>query len=429
MEFFKFKLKENLPTQVQLSVAFVGIVMVGFVSLGIWFWFGNLEESVSGIGQIVPEGKLRRVMAPLPGLIENVYVKENQIVHEGDLLMELDPKVTAVRSETYEDQVAKLTSELNALKAAVLSGGILEGGLDSMHSEWLAVTRQAYQSRLQAAESDILRNQKTLDLTRANLKKGRDLLKSSEEIFVKYQNMLREGSVSETEFREYEQKVIEQRGEVAALKEEEQVRIHQLAQSKQNLGDIANTYRRELLERLSDVELELSRTKGDSESNQVNQERQFIHAPITGTIHEQEVMGEGEVVNLGDLLLSIVPIDAKLVAEVRVINRDLGYIHLGQKAALRLDALSYQRFGRLDGEVIGISPSTQQDKDGNPFYLVRIRPYKNVLVEQYTGKKYPLRSGMTLGADIITHEKNILSFFTEPISHHFDRAFRDPSNR
>ncbi|WP_241364842.1 hypothetical protein, partial [Escherichia coli] len=77
--------------------------------------------------------------------------------------------------------------------------------------------------------------------------------------------------------------------------------------------------------------------------------------------------------------------------------------------------------------ITAISPSSIIDKEGHPFFSVRIKPEKKQLVKD--GKIYPLKSGMTVSADIITREKNILSFFTEPFHSHIDKAFRDPSNR
>jgi multidrug efflux pump subunit AcrA (membrane-fusion protein) len=149
---------------------------------------------------------------------------------------------------------------------------------------------------------------------------------------------------------------------------------------------------------------------------------------MDGIINEQGIHGSGETVTAGETLISLVPVNSKLIIESRVLNQDMAYIHLGQKVALRLDALPYQHFGKLYGTVISISPSTVQDKDGKPYYLVRIEPEKTTLTE-FTGKTYSLLSGMTVSADFITRKKNIFRFFSDPIQYHLDRAFRDPTTR
>jgi len=135
-----------------------------------------------------------------------------------------------------------------------------------------------------------------------------------------------------------------------------------------------------------------------------------IKAPIDGIVNEQVVKGAGEVVNQGEVLLSLVPKNTKMIAEVKVTNKDLAYIHPGQRTALRIDALPYTKFGRLFGKVIAISPSTQQDKEGKIFYIIRIKPDKDSMTSE-AGVNYPLRAGMTLTADIITREKKYTQLF------------------
>ena len=72
----------------------------------------------------------------------------------------------------------------------------------------------------------------------------------------------------------------------------------------------------------------------------------MILSPIDGTVHQQSVHGSTDVVKAGEALISIVPDDVRLVAEIKVTNQDLSYIQRGQKAAMRLDA--YPFFKNLD---------------------------------------------------------------------------------
>jgi HlyD family type I secretion membrane fusion protein len=176
----------------------------------------------------------------------------------------------------------------------------------------------------------------------------------------------------------------------------------------------------------------VARFRSDAAKANLFEKRFYIKAPIDGIINEQSVHGSGEVVAAGETLFSIVPKNTPMVAEIKVKNQDLAYIYPNQRAALRLDAFPYQRFGRLFGKVESISASTVSTsanggEDRQPFYVIRIRPEKSIF--DLDGKAYAIRSGMTLTADLITHEKSLLSFFTEPMHYHFDKAFRDPTNR
>ncbi len=420
---FHFNEKKSL----QISFIFFSVLVVFAVVFGAWLWYGSLEESITGMGQLIPESKVRRVMSPITGVAVKVLVSEDQNVKKDEVLIELDPEISNVETNNYAEQLHYLMDESNALKSASIGGNFAPSKGQSQ-SAWLQATKQAYEAQSSAAQMQITRAEHLKKQSQERIKQIEQLLQSSEKMLLQYKKLKDEDGLSEKEYIEYEQKVVDLRGQLASSKEELKAREIEHEQAKQALKEVTGSYKKEILTRLLDHEQNVLRLSGELAKQKASKKLLQIKSPVDGIVNEQIVKGEGEVVSPGEVLLSLVPHDTKMLAEVRVTNKDLAYIHIGQRAALRLDALPYNKFGRLDGSVVAISASTQQDKEGNAFYLIRIKPDKNTLKSD-TGQSYPLRSGMTLTADIITREKNILSFFTEPIHYHFDRAFRDPSDR
>jgi HlyD family secretion protein/adhesin transport system membrane fusion protein len=94
---------------------------------------------------------------------------------------------------------------------------------------------------------------------------------------------------------------------------------------------------------------------------------------------------------------------------------------------LRVDAFPYQKYGRLMGMVTAISPSTQKDEKGNSLYKLTITLNDQCL--RFKNECLALRPGMTVSTDLITRNRTLLSFITEPLQMKLDRAFRDPSGR
>ncbi len=426
-----------------LSFAFLALLITGFVGLGLWTWFGSLEESVPGVGQLVPQGKIRRVMSPMNGVVSKMLVEENQSVKAGQVLLILDPEQTEVQQEGVEEQLALLQSEANALRvAATLDGkSRLNVGYGQIQDAWLVATLQAYQAQQAEAEIAIREAEHNYNEQVQRYKQVQDVLRTTQQLMQNYRQLYQEGGLSAKDLYEYEQRLDQQRGELAARSEAKEAARLMLEQARHKPVEIAGTFNREILSRLSEREQKIAELKTNVQQVRLALARQTITAPVDGVINEQSIRGPGEVVTAGQPIMTIVPKDSTLVAEVRVANRDLAYIHLNQRAALHLDAFPYQHFGRLFGTVTAISPSTQQgtvpsasqevntslEHDQRPYYVLTIKPDKNVM--SYKDTQYPLRSGMTLSADIITRKKNILSFFTEPIHFQLDRAFRDPTNR
>lgn len=427
-----------------LSLGFFLVVAVGLVALGIWAWVGNLEESVPGVGQLVPEGKLRRVMSPINGIVVKVHVHENQPVKAGQVLVELDPQAADIEESAFETQLAQLEEEANALWAASASQNAPASGrsFGTIHRAWIDASRQAYQAQSTEAAMTITESKHRYQEAMERAKQAKTVLATSEQLLAKYRALFEEGGLAEKDLQEYEQKVEQQRGELAALNESVQAAKVDMDQAKQRPQQVVGTYQKELFNRLADHERTMSRLRHEVEKSQLTQKHQFIVAPVDGIVNEQSVRGPGDVVAASQVLMSLVPTNAKLLAEVRVSNRDLSYIHLKQRAALRLDAFPYQTFGRLFGVVESISPYSQNqqplaENTGSPkppapgeaqYYVLTVRPDK-MTMNDGRGRTLPMRPGMTLTADIITREKNILSFFTEPIQSQLDKAWRDPTNQ
>jgi HlyD family type I secretion membrane fusion protein len=408
-----------------LGFAFAAAMTIATLGLIGWFSIANLEESVTGYGQITPIAKVRRVMSPLDGVVVKLNVQEDSVVKAGQVLMELNPEITDAEGSELKEQLSYLNDEVKALQAA-RGEGRFDGktSFGRLQSDWLDSVKKSYESKLASAKLQVNKSDHLYKESRASLKQTQDLLQNEEDSFQHYKSLYQKGGIAKKDVDDKEKEVIEVRARIGALEETVKARKAELEQSEESLSEIKHDYNKELLEKIADNQKEINHIRGGISKNQISQKRQIILAPVDGTVNEQSVKGLGEVISAGQVLVSLVPDDSEVFAEVKVANRDLSYVHINQKAALRIDAFPYNQFGRLEGTITAISPSTSQDKDGNPYYLVRIKPEKSLMSK--AGVNYQLKSGMTLRADIITRKKNIVSVFTEPMQEEIDKAFRDP---
>jgi HlyD family secretion protein/adhesin transport system membrane fusion protein len=107
------------------------------------------------------------------------------------------------------------------------------------------------------------------------------------------------------------------------------------------------------------------------------------------------------------------PQDTTLVADVRLMPRDIGFIKVGQPAHLKVQAFDFARFGSLEGTVERISAGTFLDEHRQPYYRARI-----ALSQQHVGndpRHARLVAGMTVQADITTGTKTVLQYLLKPI--------------
>ncbi|MDD4590777.1 MAG: HlyD family efflux transporter periplasmic adaptor subunit [Parabacteroides sp.] len=147
-----------------------------------------------------------------------------------------------------------------------------------------------------------------------------------------------------------------------------------------------------------------------------------LTAPINGEIKDVWINTIGGVVTSAQPLLTIVPSDDIILAEVVVTNKDIGYIKKNQEVSIKMDTFSFQKYGVIDGKVTYISPDATKDESGALLYKIHISLDKNQLVvDGLTAKISP---GMTLTAEIKTGKKRIIDFFLEPIIKELDESIK-----
>lgn len=161
-----------------------------------------------------------------------------------------------------------------------------------------------------------------------------------------------------------------------------------------------------------DQQNRIARLQSEIASAQMALRHTAIKAPVDGTITTLDVRNAGTVIQPGQVIANIAPAGARLLVEAQVLNKDIAFVEKGSPAKLRFDAFPYQDYGIVEGTVIEISPDARTGKEFESFYKVMIVPLQTQISAR--GKNVPLRSGLTLTAEIITDRKSILSLILEP---------------
>jgi len=152
-------------------------------------------------------------------------------------------------------------------------------------------------------------------------------------------------------------------------------------------------------------------------------ERTVVRASMNAVVNRLLVNTVGGVVQPGNPMLELVPIDDELVVEVEISPKDIAYVIPGQRASIKLTAFDFAKFGALDGEVTKISADSISKEDGSIWYLCQV----SVPVDTMTtlGKTIQIQTGMVAQVDIISGEKTVLEYLLEPVTKIANEAFRE----
>ena len=361
---------------------FIWIICIGLLILLIWAWLFKLEEVSTGTGKVIPSSKEQVIQSLEGGILTKLEVKEGEIVEQGQVLAQLDP--TRFESNVGESESLLVAAQATAARLRAEVNGTPLTFPEMVQADPSLVQEQTalYNSRRYNLEQSLTGLTQALALVEQELKMTEPLVAK--------------GAASEVE--------------VLRLKREAN-------DLRNQMNDIRNEYfvrsREELAKAKTDIETQQQVVKGKTDSLS----RAVFRSPVRGVVKEIDVMTIGGVVSQNGKLMTIVPLDEKLLVEARVSPRDIAFIHPGQEALVKITAYDYSIFGGLDGKVTVISPDTLRDevKQDQFYYRVYIRTDTDKLVNK-AGQQFSITPGMVATVDIKTGEKTVLDYLIKPFN-------------
>ncbi|QLB14508.1 hemolysin secretion protein D [Mannheimia granulomatis] len=353
----------------------------------IWAYLSPLEEVTRGQGSVIPSSREQIVQSLDPGIIRDMKVKEGDIVEKDQILLTLDDTRSSAILRESEAKVQNLEAIVSRLQAEAY--GIALKFPDDIAKEVKERELAAYNARRRAMQDSI-----------AGLSKSKALL--DKEIAI-VQPMVKKGVMSEVELLRMQR----QSSDIA-----------------QQITERKNKYAADASNELVQSESELAQARENMVMRADPVERSQIKAPLRGVVKNIRINTVGGVVQAGQDILEIVPLDDKLIVQAYISPKDVAFIRTGQDALIKVSAYDYSIYGGLEGKVILISPDTLQDeRRPSELKLNAEQSYYRVLVEtsgsyitDKAGNKLDISPGMTATVDIKTGEKTIFQYLIKPIT-------------
>ena len=386
-----------------------------------WLILAKVDVVVSAQGKVIPSGEIK-ILKPLEsGVVSKIFVKESDKVKKGDILIQIDPTVTDASLSSKQDDLAVINSDIVLLEALISESNLSKDELNKLNSsqislynsqkQILASTYEGNKAKLNSAKLDIKANES--EVNRLSL-----LLSKEEEAKVRLQKVL--DLIAKKEYEEVSKNIIN-------LKEQKDIALYRLKESNKKLEEIIEENQKAIKTiKSSWIETSLSKEKEKRElSAQINailfsNKTQQIKSPVDGFVGKLLIHTEGGVVSPNDNLISIVPSDAPLIIKANVLNKDIGFLKLGQEVAIKIDTFSFQKYGLLHGNIIEISKDAIEDEKLGLIYEIKIKP--NSLDIKVEGETKQLEIGMSVIAEVKTGKRRVIELFIYPIIKYMDEG-------
>lgn len=405
--------EEPLRARAILYVAFVIVV-----ALAVWASLAEVDEVTRGDGRVIPSSQLQVIQSVDGGIVEEIAVREGQIVEAGELLLRIDP--TRFVSSLLENRAERLSLQAKAARLSALTQGtelVIPDEVWRDAPETAAHEQRLFESSLAAmaaqqsiAREQLAQRQQELNEVRSRREqaaRGLDLV--MQELSVT-RPLVATGAVSEVEVLRLERDVARLRGE----RDQATAQISRLqaavAEANRKIQEIELNVRNQMRSELSETMARLASLSEGSRALADRVKHAEVRSPVRGTVSRLRVTTVGAVVQPGRDVVEIVPLDDALVLETRITPRDIGFLRPGQEAMVKFSAYDFAIYGGLEAVVEHISADTITDERGHAHYLVRVRT-----LEASLGDGLPIIPGMVAQVDILTGKKTILSYLLKPV--------------
>lgn len=345
------------------------VVATLFVVLVLWANLGKLDIIASAEGRLVPKTYIKVVQPADAGIVKEILVREGEAVQAGQVLLRMDPMEAQADANTIKTELAIRSLQLRRIDAE-LAGVTLPRRLDDPEDLYRQVAAQ-YRDRRQAYLDLLAQAQESLNKAERDVDSGHEILKKLQETnpILKsqadaYADLGKDGYAPKITIGDKQRAYLENAQDLRAQQATVASLGAAVSQASKQASEVTSKYRSDLRNERIDAETAYRKLQQDWAKQEHKSALLELRAPQAGIVKDLSTHTIGTVVSAGTVLLSLVPEDEPMVAEVMVKNDDVGFVHPQQKVKLKLEAYPFQKYGMIDGTVMQIGPDAS-DGDSN----------------------------------------------------------------
>jgi HlyD family secretion protein/adhesin transport system membrane fusion protein len=373
-------------------VIIFGTLFILIIPFFIWSKDAYLEQISHATGSVIASAKTQSIQTAIDGVITEVLVHEGEEVKTGQELVLLNKQQNQAAFEVINGKVAALKAALTRLKSEVYGVPLKFPEELKDYPEFVTTQTELYHRRKKALNDDITALNESLSLTQSELNLNLPLLKM--------------GYIGASEIIKLKKQISDVKGQIASKN---------------------NKYFQDSQVELTKIEEDLSTKLQELEDKKVTLEHSVIYAPMDAIVKNILITTKGAKVRPGDVILELVPSSDKLIIEAKFQPKDLSFIQIGQKAAVKLDAYDYSIYGIFHGVVKYISPDALVEKTqkGDELYFRVQIELDTKELNAKNGRKIEISPGMTANIDIITGERTVFEYLAKPIVKTLSESFQE----
>ena len=422
------QLEETTPINIiTIAIMFSGGLLVALV---LWAHITQIKEVATTRGEVIPADLIHNVQHLEGGIVSEILVRNGDFVNKGQSLLRFAPPATMADLEQMSVRYASLLLEQERLHALIENRNPEFGATGNSYPELATQQLTIYQAQLNSQKQKVLvidqqieqkKSEKQRSLNQSSIMK-KEVKLLEEQVDIR-KNLNKTGVVARDELLTTQIQLSENLREYRQFQDNFIVAKTTLAEARQRRKDAEFQFIKDIQLEAGNIISEIAEVEQTLIRLNDRARRLNVVAPVSGIVQALAINSINAVAEPGKIILRIVPMDDELIVESRIMPDDVGHVHIGQSADVKIDSYDSSRFGSIDGTVKQISATTYLDEKNNPYYRAEI-----TLSQTWVGdnpETMKIIPGMTVQANIETGTKSILAYLLRPISRGFDNAFSE----
>ncbi len=371
-------LRERQPV-LRWGLYSVALVLLVFV---VWASWAQLEEVTTGSGKVIPTSREQVIQSLESGILAEIMVSEGDTVELDQALLRIDDVRQGASVKEGQSKVDALLAAAARLRAESQGSALaFPADVQRRAPDLIRNERDTFEARRRSLDASLGAQQQALRL-------ANDELRITEP-------MAAGGYVSDVD--------------VLRIK-------RTIAEAKGRLSELSGKFRADAAAELARVESELAGQRAGLTSREDTFRRTVLRAPKRGVVKNIRINTVGGVIQPGQDLLEIIPMDDSLLIETRIRPSDIAFLRPGMEAIVKITAYDSAIYGWLPAKLVQISPDTLRDevRRDETYYRALVRTDAAAL-KTPDGKSLPIIPGMLAQVDIKTGQKSVLSYVFKPV--------------
>ncbi|OKB64591.1 colicin V secretion protein CvaA [Serratia marcescens] len=380
-----------------------GLCFFFLIAFLIFVIAGTYTRRVNVTGEISTYPRAANVYSTVQGVVVKQFVTEGQIVTTGAPIYQIDVS-KSTRSGVVSDNLRRDIDGQLARIAQIITR------LESSKQTTLAMLEK------QKVQYTTAFTRSTDILQRAQ--EGIRIMKENMENYRLYQN---QGLINKDQLTNQVALYYQQQNNLLGLSGQNEQNALQITALESQIHTQAADFDNQI------YQMELQRYELQKELRDIDATGEIIvRALADGRIDSLSVT-VGQMVNVGDSLLQVLPHNIDHYALVLWVPNDaIPFITIGDKVNVRYDAFPAEKFGQFAGTVSLISkaPASPQEMltyqgapkaaltSAIPYYKVIVRPKKQTIA--YNGKSLSLENGMKAQSTLFLEKRRIYQWMLSP---------------